>query len=62
MELRGLELGGDLLDTADGEMKKSEELLGKGEGGGREGSGLYMTFHDRFGLKLHELQQPDVQY
>ena len=34
VELGGLELGGELLDTADGEMKKSEELLGKrGEGG-----------------------------
>ena len=29
VELGGLERGGDLLDTADGEMKKSEELLGK---------------------------------
>ena len=32
MELGGLELGGEALDTADGEMKKSEELLGKRTG------------------------------
>ena len=28
VELGGLELTGDVPDTADGEMKKSEELLG----------------------------------
>ena len=32
MELGGLELGGEALDRADGEMKKSEELLGKRAG------------------------------
>ena len=57
MELGGLEeLGGEVLDTADGEMKKSEELLGKREGG------LAWTLHDRFRVNLQELQQPNVQY
>ena len=59
MELGGLELGGLELDRADGEMKKSEELLGKRAG--RE-IALDWTLPGRFRVKLHELQQPNVQY
>ena len=59
MELGGLELGGEALDTADGEMKKSEELLGKRAGWD---TSLDLILPDRLRVKLQELQQPNVQY
>ena len=59
MELGGLELGGEALDTADGEMKKSEELLGKRAG---RDTSLDLILSDRLRVKLQELQQPNVQY